>query len=309
MFHVEGMSRNLCVDRIAAPGIVVAAMSTYNANTGRGSIVLRPLDSIDDAVLSPMADKKALAAATVSAPSPGVELFCGPSLTPTVDSTKTKPTVVARVSLHDENEGKTTKSPEGVAVSPELKGELASKEKTKKHGAMMKYLRPVDGGKAADKATTKAVPRRLHPETKAAPQQALDDRPPEAPKTAAVDFPRTTGVQLPLMKKKKPLIDAGNTVQRMTSTGTKTKTLCSLEAVKNDPTSEMVKKVKEKRTRSPSIPRKQLQPPSSVKKRASTPTTAESDSLGKLYLRAARSTRQTILTIAFHRRGCGGDTL
>lgn len=283
MFQVEGMSRNLCVDRIEPPGIVVAAMSTYNANTGRGSIVLHPLDSID-AVLSPVADKKALAAATVSAPSPGVELFCAQGSTPTVHPTETKPAVATRVSLHDENEGMKTKSPEGVAVSPELKGELASKEKTKKRGAMMKYLRPVDEEKVTDKATAKAVPKRLHPETKAVSQQAQDDRPPKAPKMAAANSSRTIGLNLPLMEKKKPLIDAGNTAQRMISTGTKTKALCSLETAKNDPTSEMVKKIKEKRTRSPSIPRKRLQTPSSVKKRDTSPVIVKHDSLGKFYV-------------------------
>jgi hypothetical protein len=63
--------------------------------------------------------------------------------------------------------------------------------------------------------------------------------------------------------------------------------LSSLKTEKNDPTSELVKKVKEKFTRSPSISRKRLQTQSSAKKHTSTPVTVKRDSLGKLYLHAA----------------------
>lgn len=334
MFHSEGTSRNICLDRITPSGLVVAAMSTYNANTGRGSIVLRPLDSKDAALAaSPMADKKALAAATVSAPLPGeeYEFMFGQESTPFPTTKRAK--VAGSVFLEetnsklpegvaipfDDNQGKTTKSPEGVAVSPELKGELleVAKKKTKKHGAMIKYLRPAD---AADKAIAKRVPRRLDPQTKTAPRESLlDDKPSKVaaaivprktgmkiaaplrplnnnplktPKVDAAVVPRKPGEQLPptKTKKKQSQSDIAKTAERLTATGTKIKKLYSFGSLKSDATSDIIKAAKEKRFRSksPSVPRKRQEKPSAVTKRDATPI--RNDSLGKWHLRTTRST-------------------
>jgi hypothetical protein len=240
----------------------------------------------------------------------------------------------------DDNQGKTTKSPEGVAVSPELKGELleVTKKKTKKHGAMIKYLRPAD---TADKAIAKRVPRRLDPQTMTAPRGALlddkpskvaaavvprktgmkiaaplrplDNNPLKTPKMDAAVVPRKTGEQLPPMKttkKKKSQSDTDKTSERLTATGTKINALSSFESLKSDATSDIIKTAKEKRTRSksPSVPRKRQEKPSAVTKRDPTPT--RNNSLGKWHLRTTRSTNTIILTLAFHcRGGTGGHTL
>jgi hypothetical protein len=59
MFHSEGASRSVCLDRITPSGLLVAAMLTHNANAGLGTIVLRPFNSEDAALAaSPMADKR-----------------------------------------------------------------------------------------------------------------------------------------------------------------------------------------------------------------------------------------------------------
>lgn len=252
---------------------MVAAMSTYNANSGRGSIVLRPLDA-NNAALSPAVDKTALAAATVSAeaPSPNqsVKLF---STTPKVAKNKKKKhrmvvdtpevtaqsntkLVAARVSI-DSNAGNdlSTNTLEGVAVSPEQMTEInaALKQKPKKNGAMMKYLRPADGGKTDTKISsvrTSAVPRRLLQEPGGAkPKHATGGDVKKAP----------ASVSKKLRAKTPPKEKLQNVSDK---TGRK------LKDASNRP-SKSVEKVRQKRVRSPCVPRKRQKSPAVAQSTAS----------------------------------------
>jgi len=243
------------VERIGAHGIVVAAMSTYYASAGRGGIVLRLLDA-NHAALSPAVDKVALAAANVSAdaPSPNqsVQLF---ETTPKVANKKKKkklravietPEVMAqfkkpepaRVSLDSNAEIEpTTKTPEGVAVSPEQRLELsdAPKQKTKTNGAMMKYLKPSDTASKESKASTTAVPRRLHQEPGVAKvQQAKGDN----IKASAAKKARA---KTPLKSKSQNVSGKAN---------------LKLKDPSSSLSGKSVEKVKVKRIRSPCVPRK-----------------------------------------------------
>lgn len=249
----EGCSRNICLERIGAPGLVVAAMSTYYTTSGRGSIVLHPLDPTNTA-LSPAADKKALAAATVSsdAPSPNqrVQLF---GATPKVAKKKkykkhratidvphvTSPTekeVVARVSL-DSNAGDdpSMTAVEGVAVSPEQRLTLSAepKQKPKKKGAMTKYLRAAEESSTeqVSKVRTSVAPQRLQEE------QAMESST-KSKRSKGGDAKRLAGAVSKKPRTKTPpkeaLMNASNRTQK----------------------SEQHGKAKAKLTRSPSVPRK-----------------------------------------------------
>jgi hypothetical protein len=285
----EGGSRNLCLERIGASGLVVAAMSTYFASSGRGNIVLRPLDK-NDAAMTPAADKTALAAATVGseAPSPNqsIQLF---GATPKVASKKkkkrkhlavvdtpvvtaqTKEPVAARVSV-DNNAGHdpSTKTPEGAAVSPEQRLELTNvpKQKTKKNGAMMKYLRPAEEGKAekASQVHTPTLPRRLHQEPGSMKPKHLKGNVKKMPAAVSSKKSRTkTPPKGHLLydseKQARKLEDASNLSEQP---------------------SKPAEKVKAKRVRSPCVPRKRQHHKSSVTPRpASSQRVSRGDTLRK----------------------------
>ena len=254
------------MERIGGSGLVVAAMSTYNANSGRGSIVLRPLDP-NDAALG--VDQRALAAAMVSAqvPSPNqsVQLF---EATPKVTKKKKqkyraivntlevtdqpKKPVAARVSLEpNDGEDVSTKSPVGIAVSPEQKLESdIPMQKPKKNGAMMKYLRPAAEVEKADEKTSRlskaaaSVPRKLHQEPELARSKYAkgDDI-----KKVSASTPNKSTATMPL--KEKSQNDPEKADRNLED-------LSSSRPSKNDGAGKAVDKVKEKRMRSPCVPRK-----------------------------------------------------
>ena len=302
---MPGASQTLCLDRIAQdPGVVVAALSTYNANSGRGSIVLRPLDPQG---LSPMADKSALAAAVgagAAAPSPrqGVQLFG--SATPKVVASKKLPPAnavvdtprvttklpslkkkdeVARVSLDPVE----AKGPEGVAVSPEVKDEILSKEKAKKSGAMIKYLRPADAilkkapisnksrlneisdSSRLPKSGSETAPRKESQELEDYANLGISAVQPDV-STVVASIPRKAGKKLPGTKQpKSETTKIAKTAKRI---GAKQKSSAADSISKNDQTREKVGKVKEKRARSPCIPRKRAPNSSAVASRAASPS-------------------------------------
>lgn len=249
--------------------------------------MLRLLDK-NDTAMTPAADKVALAAATVSleAPSPnqGVQLF---SATPKVSSKKkkrkhravtdtpevtaqTKVPVAARVSV-DSNAGHdpSTKTPEGAAVSPEQRPELTNvaKQKTKKNGAMMKYLRPAEEGKAekASRVRTPTLPRRLHQEPAAMKPKHLKGNVTKMPVAVSSKKSRTKTPPKGLLpndseKQARKLEDASNL---------------------SDQPSKPTEKVKAKRVRSPCVPRKQQHKSSVTPRPASPQRVSRGDTLRK----------------------------
>lgn len=242
-------------------------MSTYYATSGRGSIVLRPVDANDPILQSPIGDKRAIAAANVSAeaPSPNqsVQLF---GATPKVMAEKKKkkrrmvgdtPRVTAsakmpeaaRVSLDSTaGENLSIMAPgDGVAVSPEQITDIsnAPKPKSKKKGAMMKYLCPAKGGKSSSKP---ALPRKLHQEAGTA----------KAKKIKGLGDSKAVNSVLETPLKEKSLNETGKLA---------------------------VEKAKQKRVRSPCVPRKRQFKPSETSQSASKKT-PKRDPLRKLMLDA-----------------------
>lgn len=272
----DGSSRNLCVEKIGAQGLVVAALSAYYASSGRGSIVLHALDT-NHTVLSPVADKQALAAATVSAEAPSpyqsVQLFgTTPKEAKTKKSKKHRAVVdapkvttqpeVARVSLDSNAEiGSLMQTPEGVAVSPEQGLELSSapKQNVKKVGAMLKYLKTSDAVTKTTTIRTPAVSRRLHHESGSAAKAKQTNR--SGAKVSASKRPRSK------TPPKTKLLNIAEERSRQ-----------KLMDTPSNRSGKALEKGEEKRVKPPCVPRKHQHVPSGNFKPVSQPS-PEADSL------------------------------